>query len=310
LGSTSPAVLPAPAGSNIAHLGLQSGKDAQLRLLNLDNLSSNPAGSGGAGPGHVGGELQKIAVPQGGQVLTAPAAWVDPVDGSTWAFVGNGAGLSAFQVTVDGAGNPSLTLKWSITGTGSSPLLANGILYWESANRMRAIDPRNGNPLWSDTTFGAIHWESPIVIQGRLYATDESGKLWAWAPAPAPPLDYYSVTPCRAIDTRQPAGPSGGPSLAAGAKRRFVIAGQCGVPADALAVAGNATVVAPAGAGDLRIGPSGFAAQTAAINFSTGQTRANNTVIALTGDPLGSLAVQAYLSGTADLVFDVVGYFK
>ena len=304
LGSTAPAILPTPPGSRFPHLGLQGGKDSKLRLLNLDDLS------GSGGPGHVGGEIQKIAVPQGAVVLTAPAVWSDPVDGSTWAFVGNGAGLSAFQVTVDGAGNPSLTLKWSITGGGSSPLLANGILYWESANKMRAIDPRNGSPLWSDTTFGSVHWESPIVIQGHLYATDENSRLWAWAPAAAP-VDYYSLTPCRAVDTRQPAGPSGGPSLAGGgARRRFVITGQCGVPAGTLAIAANVTVVAPAGAGDLRIGPSGFAAQTAAITFTAGQTLANNSVISLTGDPLGSLAVQADLPGAADLVVDVVGYFK
>jgi hypothetical protein len=140
--------------------------------------------------------------------------------------------------------------------------------------------------------------------------TDESGKLWAWAPTAAP-LGFYTVTPCRAVDTRQPAGPTGGPSLAGGgAKRRFVITGQCGVPATALAVAANVTVVGPAGNGDLRFGPSGFAAQTSTINFNMGRIRANNTVIGLTGDPLGSLAVQADLAGSVDLVIDVVGYFK
>jgi hypothetical protein len=304
LGSTAPAVLPAPPGSNVAHLGVQSGKDAQLRLLNLDNLS------GSGGPGHVGGELQKIAVPQGGGVLTAPAAWVDPIDGSTWAFVGNGAGLSGLQMAVDGSGNPSLVSKWTIAGSGSSPIVANGILYWATGNRMRALNPRTGALLWSDATFGGVHWESPIVIQGRLYATDEGGKLWAWAPNPAP-LDYYTLTPCRLIDTRQAAGSFGGPSLAGGgAKRRFAVAGQCGIPSDAQAVAVNVTVVSPAGSGDLRIGPSGFAASTAAINFAAGQVRANNAVIPLTGDPLGSLAVQSDLAGTVDLVIDVAGYFK
>jgi hypothetical protein len=304
LGSTAPAVLPTPPGSAIAHLGVQSGKDAQIRLLNLDNLS------GSGGPGHVGGEIQKLAVPQGSVVLTAPAAWSDPVDGTTWTFIGNNAGLSAFQVTVNGSGAPALTTKWTISGSGSSPLLVNGILYWSTSNKMRAIDPRSGTLLWSDATFGGVHWESPIVIQGVLYATDESGKLWAWAP-PAVPLGYYTVTPCRAVDTRQPAGPTGGPSLAGGgAKRRFAITGQCGVPATALAVAANVTIVGPAANGDLRLGPSGFAAQTSTINFSMGQIRANNAVIGLTGDPLGSLAVQADLPGSVNLLVDIVGYFQ
>ncbi len=89
-----------------------------------------------------------------------------------------------------------------------------------------------------------------------------------------------------------------------------MITGQCGVPANSLAVEANVTVVGPAANGDLRFGPSGFAAQTSTINFSMGQTRANNAVIGLTGDPLGSLAVQADLAGSVNLVIDIVGYFK
>jgi len=29
---------------------------------------------------------------------------------------------------------------------------------------------------------GGVHWESPIVAAGRLYVTDEAGKLWAFVP--------------------------------------------------------------------------------------------------------------------------------
>jgi len=59
LGSTAPAILPAPARSRIRNLAVQSGKDAKMRLINLKDLS------GSGGPGHVGGELQLIDVPQG-----------------------------------------------------------------------------------------------------------------------------------------------------------------------------------------------------------------------------------------------------
>lgn len=307
LGSTAPAVLPAPAGSRFAHLGLQSGKDAKLRLLNLDNLSGNASGPG---PGHVGGELQKISLPQGGVVLTTPAVWVDPVDGSTWAFVANGAGISGLQLTVDGAGNPSLASRWTVPSGGSSPVVANGIVFYAGSGKLQGLDPRSGTQLWSTTSIGGIHWESPIVANGHLYVTDEAGKLWAFAPDPAP-LKYYTVTPCRAVDTRNAPGTFGGPALGAGTVRRFPLAGQCGIPADAQSVAVNLTVVAPGGSGDLRLGPSGFAAGTAAINFSGGQVRTNNAVLSLTGDPLGSFAVQTDLTGGGvHLVVDVTGYFK
>jgi outer membrane protein assembly factor BamB len=311
LGSTSPSILPAPAGSHVAHLGLQSGKDAELRLLNLDNLSSNPAGSGGAGPGHVGGELQKLAVPQGGQVLTSPAAWVDPVDGSTWAFVANGSGISGLQMTVDGAGNPSLVSRWTVRSGGSSPIVVNGILFYAGSGNLQGLNPRTGVQLWNSTSIGGIHWESPIVINGNLYVPDENSKLWAFAPDPAP-LKFYTLSPCRAVDTRNANGTYGGPALQGNsAKRRFPITGQCGIPSDALAVAVNLTVVSPTGPGDLRLGPNGFNAPTTAINFSPGQVRTNNAILSLTGDPVGSLAVQTDIAGGAThLVVDVTGYFK
>src|SRR5206468_2436874 len=61
LGSAAPALLPVAAASSVQHLGLQTGKDGKLRLLDLANLS------GQGGPGYVGGEIGPIIdVPQGG----------------------------------------------------------------------------------------------------------------------------------------------------------------------------------------------------------------------------------------------------
>src|SRR5207249_2851530 len=52
LGSTGPAILPAPG--HPGRLAAQSGKDSALRLLDLTNMS------GQGGPGHVAGELQLL----------------------------------------------------------------------------------------------------------------------------------------------------------------------------------------------------------------------------------------------------------
>jgi outer membrane protein assembly factor BamB len=303
LGSTAPAILPAPPGSNVAHLGLQSGKDAKLRLLNLANLS------GAGGPGHTGGELQKIDVPQGGQVLTAPAVWVDPTTGHTWAFVANGSGIAGLELTVSG-GVPSLISRWSKGPGGSSPVVANGMVFYAGSGAVKALDPKTGTQLWT-AAIGGTHWESPIVAAGRLFVTDESSQLWAFAPNPAP-LSFYTLLPCRLIDTRQAAGPTGGPALAGGgAKRLFPAAGLCGIPADALALAANVTVVFPGGPGDLRVGPVGLGLQTSTINFHAGDVRANNAVLSLTGNPVGQLAVETDIaSGATHLVLDVSGYFK
>ncbi len=129
------------------------------------------------------------------------------------------------------------------------------------------------------------------------------------APAAA---DYYTVVPCRAVDTRNGAGPYGGPALAAGGERSVTLAGICGVPQTATAVAVNLTVVAPNRTGDLRAYPGGAAIPLAsAVNFGTNQTRANNAILPLAAD--GTIAFRADLAGSggaAHLLVDVVGYFQ
>jgi hypothetical protein len=245
-------------------------------------------------------------------VLTAPVAWSNPADGSVWVVVANSKGISGLQATVDALGNPSLTPRWTDANGGTSPIVANGILYYAGASGLRALDPATGALLWSDASIGGIHWESPIVVNGRLYVTDEGARLWAYALHPIPPADFYTVPPCRIVDTRGPNGPFGGPALRGdGARRLFAVAGQCGVPSGAIAAALNITVVSPSGPGDLRVGPAGVALSTSTINFAARQTRANNAVVALTGYPLGSLWVQTDIfHGTTNLVLDVTGYFQ
>ena len=304
LGSTAPALLPAVPGSNVAHLGVQSGKDAMLRLLNLANLS------GAGAPGHTGGELQLIGVPQGGEVLTQPAVWVNPVDGKVWVFVANDNGISGLEMTVDGSGNPSLSSQWSNGNGGTSPVVANGMIFYFGGGGITALEPTTGTQLFNDTSPGGIHWEATIVIQGRLYVTDQSAQLWAYEPNAAP-LNYFTIAPCRVVDTRQATGPYGGPSLAAGgARRMFQLAGPCGVPAGAKAVAANITAVGGAGNGFFSVGPSGVANVTSTVSYAAGQVRAGNAVVGLTGDPLGAIWVQNESNGTTDLVIDVAGYYQ
>jgi PQQ enzyme repeat/PQQ-like domain len=190
LGSTAPAILPAPPACNVQHLAVQGGKDAKLRLLNLENLS------GQSGPGHMGGEVGSIInVPQGGPVLTQPAVWINPADNSTWAFVANNNGISGLRLSIDLSGNPSLVSQWQKSFAGTSPLVANGVLFLASSNIARALDPTTGNVLWSDNTkIGGIHWESPVVANGWLYATDESSHLTAYK-IPFPTITSFTGTP-------------------------------------------------------------------------------------------------------------------
>jgi uncharacterized repeat protein (TIGR01451 family) len=122
-------------------------------------------------------------------------------------------------------------------------------------------------------------------------------------------LNYYTVTPCRLVDTRNAPGPLGGPALVSGENRPFAVAGNCGVPASAWAVVVNATVTGSTAAGNLRLFPGATPVPTvSAVNYSAGQTRGNGAIVAL-GAAGDILARVTQSSGTAHMILDVDGYF-
>ncbi|MEO8348441.1 MAG: hypothetical protein ABI610_05970, partial [Acidobacteriota bacterium] len=120
---------------------------------------------------------------------------------------------------------------------------------------------------------------------------------------------FYTVAPCRAVDTRLPAGPFGGPSVPANDKRSFALAGRCGIAAAAKAVALNVTVLEAEAPGHLTL-HGGFERPLAsAISYRTRQTRANNGVFPL--GPGGTLVVSCEQnSGGVHVLLDVSGYFE
>ena len=184
LGSTLPAIVPAPSGSAYTDLGVQGGKSSTLYLLDLADLSRQ------GGPGHLGGELQSLPVPQGGQVLSQPAVWTNPADGSIWVFVGTSKGISGLTVDLGPGGLPVLTPRWQRTDVvATTPLVADGVLFaagggqsvpfFPGPGSMEAMDPTTGASVWSTVT-GTIHWESPVVSGGYLLLSDNAGHLTAW----------------------------------------------------------------------------------------------------------------------------------
>jgi len=122
------------------------------------------------------------------------------------------------------------------------------------------------------------------------------------------PLDFYTLTPCRVLDTR---AASDGPALAPGERRIVAVAGTCGVPASAKAIAANATVVAPASDGFLTLFAGNLTPPaTSVLNLKPGRFRANNAVLVLASDGSGTVAVQNSSAGASNLLLDVSGYFQ
>ena len=125
-------------------------------------------------------------------------------------------------------------------------------------------------------------------------------------PIPVSSGSFFTVAPCRLLDTRQPGQ---GPALASGVARLLPMPGACGVPPTASAVAINVTVTNGTGGGHLTLFPGGSAVpQTSTINFSAGQTRANNAVVPLGAD--GDLGLFAAVDGSVHVIVDVFGYFE
>ncbi|MFI5272452.1 MAG: PQQ-binding-like beta-propeller repeat protein [Ktedonobacterales bacterium] len=175
LGSLAPALLPAIPASKTPYLAIQGGKDGLLRLLNRRNLS------GQGGPGHVGGALQVIGDPACA-VYTQPVVWNSATSG-LWAFVAAQCGLLAYRVVTDGSGTTRLQAAWNDPAQATSPVLAGGVLFAATSGALVAYNPTDGHRLWASDqagaggSIGAIHWQSPIVIAGRLYCADEQGHL-------------------------------------------------------------------------------------------------------------------------------------
>ena len=120
---------------------------------------------------------------------------------------------------------------------------------------------------------------------------------------------FHTLVPCRVIDTRNVAGPFGGPALAANNPRTFTVAGQCGIPLGVRAISANLTITEPSGPGHLTVYPAGSPIPVVStLNFRLGQTRANNAFVSLA--PSGDFTVLCALSsGAAHFILDVNGYF-
>jgi hypothetical protein len=139
-----------------------------------------------------------------------------------------------------------------------------------------------------------------LIASGLLVEPGLSGA------APGGPAAFYTVTPCRAVDSRQPAQ---GPALASGVERVYRLSGSCGIPAEATAVAFTVVVAEAGAAGNLRMHAAGETVVVPVVNFVAGVTRTSNGVVRLS--PAGEVALtpQLVAAATVHVIVDVSGYF-
>lgn len=130
-------------------------------------------------------------------------------------------------------------------------------------------------------------------------------------PAPLPALVFYSLPPCRLIDTRSAAGPdAGAPAFAASETRALPTALKCGIPPTAAALSVNLTVTSPTAPGYLTLyAADGTLPLADAVSFSPGQTRASANIVSLAANATG-FKVKNVSAGAVDVIVDVNGYFE
>ena len=201
---------------------------------------------------------------------------------------------------------PGLPLRLNGTDV-ATPLAATS---WEDYVLSAQANPQ---PQPNGQTYVFSAWADGPTTNPRSITTGTAAATYtaAFQDNGLNPRRFHTVTPCRVIDTRGTAGvPIGGPALANGATRTFVLTGRCGIPAGTRAVAANITVVSPTRAGDLRLFPTGGTGNTSSLNFRAVQTRANNAVVSL--DASGQLSVTCAMgaAGSTHFLLDVIGYFQ
>ncbi len=176
LGSTEPALL-TTGGRRLA---VQGGKAGVLDLLDLGRLDGT-AGPAGA---RTGGQLQSIASPGSGEVLTAPVVWAH--GGRSYVFVADDQGTAAYAV--HGGSRPGIRVAWQSARPGTSPVLAGGLLYVydEVDGALEVYNPISGIRI-AALSAPTGHWNSPIVVGGRIvlpvgsyHSQSESGELEIW----------------------------------------------------------------------------------------------------------------------------------
>lgn len=230
------------------------------------------------------------------------------------------SGFDTGVFSYDGAGN--------ITGIGSDLFaydarsrMVSGLGQSFQYDRFSNLSPSSVSPLTNRLTSAAYDERGNLLRSGNQnyrydelsrqialdggkerYLYDGAGERIARITSTAPGLSYYTITPCRVRDTRDPPGAP----LTPWVPFPVQVAGSCAIPLEAEAVAGNLTVLGSTQPGFIAAQPAGTSGlDTTTINFSAGQTRANNFSLGLSTS--GQLALTA--STAVHAILDASGYY-
>ena len=204
-------------------------------------------------------------------------------------------GGTSGQKTINGSGRLAQMMRSPVAAAGPNFTAASGI-----AELVRGTDAS----MWLSTTgtsgTTSANWKRMNTL--RVDKSDGTGAVFA---------------PARVLDTRSPSGPTSGAPLSGGTTTKFgPYTGTNGIPADAIGIVGNLTVVGYTGAGYISIFPGGTAwPGTSSLNFGPPFATsgwANFFVVGFgSGADKGKFSLYVSANGiSTHAVVDVLGYLQ
>jgi hypothetical protein len=135
-----------------------AGKDGTIRVLQLSRLNGRTRSNTKL----LGGEVQRLPLPGGGELFSAPAVWQHR--GHTTVFVGAENATAAYVLR-----SGKLYRAWIANTPGSSPVMVGGLLYVydPSAGGIDVYRPSSPRPI-AKLPGSSGHWNSPIVVDGHI----------------------------------------------------------------------------------------------------------------------------------------------
>ncbi len=222
-----------------------------------------------------------------------------------------GGGITRnFVVPSSACGIPSNAASYSLNFTVLPNAHLGYLTAWPAGQTQPGVSTLNSD--------GRVKANAAIVPAGTggaisLYASDPTQVIididgyFVEAGSSTAGLAFYTVTPCRLVDTRKAPSSLGGPFLTGKSSRQFpLLSGSCGIPNSAVAYSLNYTALPHQSLSYLTTWPSGQTQPVVStLNAPTGTTTANAAIV-----PAGTGGnVSVYVSNDSDLLIDVNGYF-
>lgn len=205
-------------------------------------------------------------------------------------------------------GLPPTAQAYSLNFTAVPKTILGFLTVWPSGQNQPLVSTLN-------SPTGAIVANAAIVSAGtnfgiNAYATETTDVVidvnGYFAPPGSPgALSFYTVPPCRMVDTRREPGLFGGPTIATG-RTYPLLSSACGISGNTKAYSLNATVVPWGSLGYLSLWPAGQPQPVVStLNALDGTITGNAAIVPAGADG----AISAFVTSATDLILDIAGYF-